>query len=405
MSVSKSLGQIREKRTIRLRRSFKAKITSVIVYWWWHWWKVHKMSTSRGHDSHSMSQFLITSRHDDHSIHIDSGRSRNELIHHNGRSLILELTQKNQQDEWHNNLTFTEICKQGCRLADSHHSRNKLRSILIHCDQESWSSFAREIRYDSWNSAHMSIDSLSPGNPWCFHRTSATVQSCNSVRDDHQFKGEEWDQWETCQKHALKSVNKLARAATKMDQSQMISCIHHASGHWQHCPVGNTARHCRLGSCQDLLTTWITRNQPQGEFYLLWKLNICLCHLDAVHKKSENCVVGCALLWDVAVEVLPTTPDSCQCGPCAEQHTLFSPKINSRTWDGINCFDCWMSWISQGQRQCTSLQVQSRQWSNGTFPRLWFCWWPWRFKINFRFVKNTNRRNWKISFLVRHAWM
>ena len=128
------------------------------------------MPTTRGHDLHSMSQFWLLHawRSLDLIQTIENSHITTEIAHL-GTDTKKSTRWMTQQSHFHWNLQTS------CRLADSHHSRNKLRSILIHCDQESWSSFAREIRYDSWNSAHMSIDSLSPGNPWCFHTGLSTT--------------------------------------------------------------------------------------------------------------------------------------------------------------------------------------------------------------------------------------
>ena len=56
---------------------------------------------------------------------------------------------------------------------------------------------------------------------------------------------------------SLWSVNKLARSITKWTKacdkrlSRLISYIHHTCEFKQHCHVGNTAQHCRLGLFQD----------------------------------------------------------------------------------------------------------------------------------------------------------
>ena len=55
----------------------------------------------------------------------------------------------------------------------------------------------------------------------------------------------------------LWSVNKLARSVTKWAPAcdrrlpRLTSYIHHLSDYRQHCHVGNTAQHCRLGLFQD----------------------------------------------------------------------------------------------------------------------------------------------------------
>ena len=93
--------------------------------------------------------------------------------------------------------------------------------------------------------------------------------------DDHHFKEEELksvgELSKVCSQIVLKclflarigrpdiqkSVNKLARSITKLSKacdkrlSRLISYIHHTCEYKQHCYVGNTAKHCRLGLFQD----------------------------------------------------------------------------------------------------------------------------------------------------------
>ena len=93
--------------------------------------------------------------------------------------------------------------------------------------------------------------------------------------DDHHFKEEETksvgELSHICSQIVLKclyfarigrpdipwSVNKLARSITKWTKacdkrlSRLISYIHHTCDYKQHCPVGNTAKQCRLGLFQD----------------------------------------------------------------------------------------------------------------------------------------------------------
>ena len=92
---------------------------------------------------------------------------------------------------------------------------------------------------------------------------------------DHHFKQEEMksvgELSQVCTQIVLKclyvarigrpdilwSVNKLARSVTNWTQAcgrrlaRLISYIHHTSDFRQHCHVGNTAQHCRLGLVQD----------------------------------------------------------------------------------------------------------------------------------------------------------
>ena len=85
--------------------------------------------------------------------------------------------------------------------------------------------------------------------------------------DDHQFKQEELESIgelsEVCSQIVLKclylardilwSVNKLASSVTKWTQAcdrrqaRLISYIYHTNAFRQHCHVGNTAQHFRLG--------------------------------------------------------------------------------------------------------------------------------------------------------------
>ena len=93
--------------------------------------------------------------------------------------------------------------------------------------------------------------------------------------DDHHFKEEELksvgELAKICSQIVLKclylarigrpdilwSVNKLARSITKWTKAcdkrlnRLISNIHHTSEYKQYCYVGNTAKQCRQGMCQD----------------------------------------------------------------------------------------------------------------------------------------------------------
>ena len=93
--------------------------------------------------------------------------------------------------------------------------------------------------------------------------------------DDHHFKEEELksvgELSNTCSQIVLKclylarigrpdilwSVNKLARSITKWTKAcdkrlnRLISFIHHTCEYKQYCHVGNTAKQCGLGLCQD----------------------------------------------------------------------------------------------------------------------------------------------------------
>ena len=93
--------------------------------------------------------------------------------------------------------------------------------------------------------------------------------------DDHHFKEEEMksvgELSQVCSQNVLKclylarigrlhilwSVNKLARSITKWTKAcdkrlnRLISFIHHTCEYKQYCHVGNTAKQCRLGLCQD----------------------------------------------------------------------------------------------------------------------------------------------------------
>ena len=119
---------------------------------------------------------------------------------------------------------------------------------------------------------------------------------------------------------------------------------------------------------QTLLATSRTRNQPQERM---------LSTLEAEHLSATNVSVTVHRIWNYTVGCQTTngrTPCSSlgrgcwsvakqhqthvrelaankipvvQCGSCAQQHTLFDQKSIRGHADGINCFDCWMSWISR----------------------------------------------------------
>ena len=93
--------------------------------------------------------------------------------------------------------------------------------------------------------------------------------------DDHHFKKEELESVgelsKVCSQIVSKclylarlgrpdifwSENKLARSVTKWTRAsdrrvaRLISHIHHTNDYRQHCYVGHTAQHCRLGLFQD----------------------------------------------------------------------------------------------------------------------------------------------------------
>ena len=104
---------------------------------------------------------------------------------------------------------------------------------------------------------------------------STTLQRLTSCIDAHHFKEEELKsvgEWsKVCSQIVLKclylarsgrpdilwSVNKFARSVTKWTKacdkrlSRLIFYIHHTCEYKQHCHVGNTVEHCRLGLFQD----------------------------------------------------------------------------------------------------------------------------------------------------------
>ena len=113
----------------------------------------------------------------------------------------------------------------------------------------------------------------------CCELANKTTQQLYKVStpciDDHHFKEEGTksvgELSNTCSQNVLKclylerigrpdilwSANKLARSITKWTKAcdkrlnRLISNIHHTSEYKQHCHVGNTAKHCRLGLFQD----------------------------------------------------------------------------------------------------------------------------------------------------------
>ena len=141
------------------------------------------------------------------------------------------------------------------------------------------------------------------------HKDGATVQSSASLfgRSSIQvLKQEELESVEDCQKFTQKNVltclylawiggpdilwstNKLAQSVTGWTEAcdehlgRLISYIHHTSDYWQHCHVGNTAQHCRLGLCQDsdfAGWSWRFKNQLRQEScvsleveHMFWKV-------------------------------------------------------------------------------------------------------------------------------------
>ena len=125
---------------------------------------------------------------------------------------------------------------------------------------------------------------------WRIKRQNSFSKSPSPCLDDYHFKKEEiesvgdlskvWSQiFLKClylarigRPDLLWSVNKLARSVTKWTgacdkrSARLISCIHHTSDYRQHCHVGNTAQHCRLGS--DFAGDFENSNQFREESYV-----------------------------------------------------------------------------------------------------------------------------------------
>ena len=110
---------------------------------------------------------------------------------------------------------------------------------------------------------------------WRTKRQSNLYKVSSPCLDDHHFKKDELEsvgEWsKVCSQIVLKylylarigrpdilwSANKLARsvtiwtAACDRRPALLITYIHHTSHYRQHCHVGDTAQHCRLGLFQD----------------------------------------------------------------------------------------------------------------------------------------------------------
>ena len=87
----------------------------------------------------------------------------------------------------------------------------------------------------------------------------------------------------------LWSVNKLARSITRWTKAcdkrlnRLISDIHHTCEYKQYCHVGNTAKQCRLGLCQesDFAGDLEDSKSTSGRtFCVFWKSYTCSNKLD-----------------------------------------------------------------------------------------------------------------------------
>ena len=140
--------------------------------------------------------------------------------------------------------------------------------------------------------------------------------------DDHHFKKEELESVgefsKGCTQIVLKclylariggpdilwSVNKLARSLTKWAQAcdrrlpRLTPYIHHSSDCRQHCHVGNTALHCRLGLFQDSdfagdledsRSTW--EGEEEGDVMYLWKTCILSPSAGCARRKRQYPIV------------------------------------------------------------------------------------------------------------------
>ena len=169
--------------------------------------------------------------------------------------------------------------------------------------------------------------------------------------DDHQFKEEEMgsvgELSKVCSQIVLRclylarigrpdilwSVNKLARAVTKWTRAcdkhsaRLISYIHHTSEYRQHCYVGNTAQHCRLGLFQDSDFAGDLQDSTPcglscifGSHTFVSKSWMCKKQTSVSHSSTdaENIFLDAGLrmdgipalnLWDLVTEVFHSSPN------------------------------------------------------------------------------------------------
>ena len=184
----------------------------------------------------------------------------------------------------------------------------------------------------------------------------AVVQSLNPCLDDHHFKKEELETVgelsDVCSQKVLKclylarigrpdilwSANKLARAGTKWTRAcdrrlaRSIAYIHHANDHRQHCHVGYTAQHCRLGlfpktdfaAClKDSLSTLARILCIFGSRTFVPISWMCKKQTSVSHSSTESEIISLdagvrmdgisALdLWDVVIEVVHSSKNTHQ---------------------------------------------------------------------------------------------
>ena len=145
------------------------------------------------------------------------------------------------------------------------------------------------------------------------------------------------------------------------DVLRLISHIHHTSDYRQHCHVGNTAQHCRLGFFQDSDFAGNLEDSKSTLGGFLWKFGsrtfvttswMCKKQSSVSHSSTESEIIldaGLRMdglpaldLWDVVIEVLRSSkstesPTHQGAGNCSRNH-----KSN-----GVIFFVCWTSCISR----------------------------------------------------------
>ena len=121
----------------------------------------------------------------------------------------------------------------------------------------------------------------------------------------------------------LWSVNKLARVITKWTKAgdkrfaRLISYIHHTTDHRQHCHVGNTVQHCRLGLFQDsdFARDIEDSKSTSGGILCIFGSHtfvpiswMCKKQTSVSHSSAEAAVPALDL-WDLVIEVFHSSPN------------------------------------------------------------------------------------------------
>ena len=231
---------------------------------------------------------------------------------------------------------------------------------------------------------------------WQIEKTEQLNKVSSPCLNDHHFKKEELEavgeMSKVCSQIVLKclylarigrpgilwSVNQLARAVTEWTGAcdrrlvRLISYIHHTSECRQHCHVGNTARHCRLGLFQDsyfagdfkstsarvlcilgsrtfVPISWMCKKQTSVSHTQITESEVI--SLDAGLRMDGLCALDS---WDVVTEVLRSSkstesPTHGAAGNCSRNHKSKPKQQGNRNVDQLSHVDYVVTKASSSQ--------------------------------------------------------